>query len=292
MATLLQDAPARNRFAPARAAWRTLLVHVQPEHSATPRLSAAVDLAAKLDATLVGLGAEMLQPIGYGDPMGMLGGQFLVALTEVIQTNLKTSAAAFNRRAAGVRGQWLELEDFPVNATCRLARGADLIVAGGSPLDAHDNYRWCDPAQLALQSGRPVLIAPPAGGELQAKAVIVAWKDTREARRALADSLPILKCADEVLVVAVCAKDDVHTANVHTASVLDFLLRHGVDARAKVVAGHPDEAAPVLQGEAMAIGADLIVAGAYGHSRLGEWIFGGVTYGLLNQPERFVLISH
>lgn len=292
MTTHVQDAPIRNRFSPARAAWRTLLAHVQPEPSANPRLSAAVDLAAKLDATLIGLGAEMLQPIGYGEPTGMLGGQFLVALTEVIQTNLKTAEAAFKTRAAGVRGRWLALEDFPVSATCRLARGADLIIAGGSPLEAHDNYRWCDPAKLALHSGRPVLVVPPAGGELEATAVVVAWKDTREARRALADSLPILKCAEEVLVVEVCDEDDVEMAGVHTGSVLDFLLRHGVAARAKVVAGHADEAAPVLQGEAMGIGADLIVAGAYGHSRLGEWVFGGVTYGLLNQPERFVLISH
>ena len=292
MTTLVQDAPARNRFSPARAAWRTLMVHVQPERSAEPRLTTAVDLAGKLDATLVGLGAEMIQAVGYSDPTGMLGGQFLIALTEAIESNLKAAASNFKIRASGLRSQWLSVEDLPVEAMSRLARGADLIIAGGSPPDARDTYRWCDPAELVLQCGRPVLVAPPGGGELQAKAVVVAWKDTREARRALADSLPILKCADQVLVVAVCDQADVDIVRVHTDSVLDFLLRHGVEARAKVVAGRSDEAAPVLQAEAQAIGADLIVAGAYGHSRLGEWVFGGVTYSLLHDPEQFVLISH
>lgn len=292
MATLTQDAPVRNRFGPARAGWRTLLVHVQPEPSAEPRLIAAADLAAKLDATLVGLGAEMLQPIGMSDPSGMLGAEFMVAMTEVIQGNLAKAQQTFKTRAPVGGAHWLSVEDFPVNAICRLARAADLIVVGGSPLDAHDTYRWCDPAEVALQSGRPVLVVPPGGGTLQAKSVVVAWKDSREARRALSDSLPVLKCADEVVILGVCDADEVADTEVHTASVVEFLLRHGIEARAKVIAAHNDEVAAKLQAEAKAIEADLIVAGAYGHTRLGEWFFGGVTFDLLQDPQRFLLLSH
>jgi nucleotide-binding universal stress UspA family protein len=127
---------------------------------------------------------------------------------------------------------------------------------------------------------------------LQAHKVVVAWKDTREARRALADALPILKCADEVLVVAVCDADDRQDTRPHTASVAAYLMRHGVEAHDKVVAARPSEVAGVLQAEATAAGADLIVSGAYGHSRLGEWVFGGVTIDLLHNPQRFLLISH
>jgi hypothetical protein len=146
-----------------------------------------VDLARKLDATLIGVGVEMLQPIGASDPFGMLGGEFITAMREVIQSNLADAEAAFREATTGLRSQWLSLEDMPDRAVARLSRGADLIVAGGSPLKHRDSYGWCNASELILKCGRPVLVAPPRGGELAARCVVVAWKDTREARRALAD---------------------------------------------------------------------------------------------------------
>jgi nucleotide-binding universal stress UspA family protein len=292
MATRIQDAPARGRFMPARATWRTLLVHVQPETDASPRLTAAVDLAGKLDATLFGFAAEMLQPIAASDPTGLLGGQLLTATLEVLDCNLATATAAFKRETTSLRTEWIAVQAFPTNAATRLARAADLIVAGGSPLDQRDGYRWCDPAELVLQAGRPVLVVPPGGGRLEARRIVVGWKDTREARRAVADGLPILKCADEVLIVEACRPGEAEEAEVQTSAVVEYLQRHGIDARPKVVVGAPQDAAAQLQGEAAALGADLIVTGAYGHSRLGEWVFGGVTSALLDDPQRFLLLSH
>jgi nucleotide-binding universal stress UspA family protein len=143
-----------------------------------------------------------------------------------------------------------------------------------------------------LQSGRPVLVAPPAGGRLALEAVVVAWKDTREARRAISDALPLLRSAGEVVVMEVCGSDEAGDAGVHVASVVKGLARHGVKARAKVQTAPPERVATELNIEAQAIGADLIVAGGYGHTRIGEWVFGGVTFDLLNYPERFVLLSH
>jgi nucleotide-binding universal stress UspA family protein len=292
MTTLVQDAPVRNRFAPAQGAWRSILTHVQPDAAAQPRLAVAVDLAGKLDATLIGLGAEMIPPIGASDPYGMLGGSFVAAMLEMIQSNLTQAETAFRKAAAGVRCEWHSAETLPDQALERLARAADLIVAGGSPLHDHDAYRWCDPAQLILKSGRPVLVAPPKGGTLAAAVVVVAWKDTRESRRALADSLPLLKCADEVVVLEVCGEDDVVAMAAPHAALLEHLARHGVTARSKIIPGHANLAAYALNAEARALGSDLIVAGGYGHSRLGEWVLGGVTADLLADPQRFVLFSH
>ena len=292
MTTLVQDAAVHNRFQPAQRAWRSILVHVQPEAEAQPRLAVAADLARKLDATLIGLGAEMLPPIGASDPYGMLGGEFVSAMLDVIQTNLTHAQASFQKAASGRRCEWISVEDIPERAVSRLSRGADLIVSGGSPLKDRDNYRWCDPAQLMLNSGRPVLVAPPKGGQLAAEAVVVAWKDSRESRRALADSLPILQCANDVLLVEVCSKEDAADLAPHHASVLEHLARHGVKARSKIVPGHPTVASDTLNLEAYNLGADLIVSGGYGHTRLGEWVMGGVTADLLANPQRFVLFSH
>ncbi|MGZ6018534.1 MAG: universal stress protein [Phenylobacterium sp.] len=292
MSTLVQDAPVRDRFAAAKTAWRSILVHVQPEAEAQPRLAVAVDLARKLDATLIGVGAEMLQPVGASDPYGLLGGEFVAAMLDVIQTNLAHAANIFTTAAEGLNSDWMSIEDMPVIALDRLSRGADLIVAGGSPLKARDTYRWCDPAELAIKAGRPVLVAPPSGGALAADAVVVAWKDTREARRAIADALPILQGAQQVSVVEVCDAADREAIEVHHAALLAYLERHGVAAQSRIVAAKPVETAAELHAEARRIGADLIVAGAYGHSRLGEWAFGGLTADLLADPQRFILFSH
>src|SRR3569623_2104720 len=101
MTTLVQDAPVRNRFAADQAAWRSILVHVQPEAEAQPRLAVAADLARKLDATLIGVGAEMLPPIAATDPYGLLGGEFVATMLEAIQLNLVHAETAFRLAAQG-----------------------------------------------------------------------------------------------------------------------------------------------------------------------------------------------
>ena len=293
MPAAVLDAPAAaDRLTKAVDALRTLLVHVQPEDAAGPRLNVAADLARRLGATLHGVGAEVIPAEATTDPYGFLGGAWVAEVQHVIQQNLKNAETLFGKAAKGVAAQWTAVEELPALAMARLSRGADLIVAGGSALDYRDGYRWCDPGRLMLLSGRPVLVAPPHGGRLDLGGVVVAWKDTREARRALADALPFLKCADQVVVMEVCGQDELADAEVHTAAVVKALARHGVKARAKALAAPPERVAVELNIEAQAIDADLIVCGGYGHSRLGEWVFGGVTYDLLHRPERFVLFSH
>jgi nucleotide-binding universal stress UspA family protein len=95
-----------------------------------------------------------------------------------------------------------------------------------------------------------------------------------------------------VVVMEVCSHQDAAAAEVRTIAVVEGLKRHGVSAWPKVVVASPERVVVELDIEAQAIDADLIVAGGYGHSRFGEWVFGGVTYDLLHRPERFVLLSH
>ena len=187
----------------------------------------------------------------------------------------------------------MALQSAPAATVAQISRGADLIVAGGSHRsDDHFNGVWCDPGILVLLSGRPVLVVPPNGGRLSAESVIVAWKDAREARRALADAIPFLRCARDVVVLEVCAEAEYGDAEARTFGVVEGLRRHAVPARAHCVIATPERAAAEIQLGATNAGADLIVAGGYGHARLGEWIFGGVTNDLLSDPQRFLLLSH
>ena len=288
--TLSHVATVQPEITQSRSLLRSILVHVEGSPEASGRVQVAVDLARMFDATLMGMGVETIQT--YSDPYGLLGGEWVVQLQNLVQDDLKRAEETFLAKTAGLRTEWSSVETFPVAAMARQARSADLIVAGGAPLGGEGVYRAASPVELVMQTGRPVLVAPPKPGKFHGRAVVVAWKDTREARRALADSLPFLKAAEQVVVVECCASDGVVDARHNTSDVVQHLRRHGVEAFGKAVPAAPERVSTELQITAQEIGADLIVAGAYGHTRLGEWAFGGVTFDLLNAPERFILLSH
>jgi|SRR5476651_1200005 nucleotide-binding universal stress UspA family protein len=144
---------------------------------------------------------------------------------------------------------------------------------------------------LVLQAGRPVLIVPGTIDKLVLGHVIVAWKDTRETRRAALDALPLLKMAARVTVVEVAAEGDLESARLHLEDVVVWLKRHDIAAALLVSASNGDDTGR-LNAIAQEQNVDLIVAGAYGHSRLRELVLGGVTHDLLLCPGRCVLVSH
>ncbi|CAN5548549.1 universal stress protein [soil metagenome] len=273
-------------------AYKTLLVHAEADPAAAPRLASAAALAQRLDATLLGLGAEMYDWMGVSDPYGIVAPDWTDFVREQVEADLVTAERMFRQAASAVRHNWATDREAPALALARMARSADLIIAGGAPLDGPASLRAADTADLVMTTGRPVLVAPPSGGELRAERIVVAWKDGREARRAVADALPFLQSAEEVVVMAVCAAEEAKDNEAATAAVTQHLKSHGVAARPRTQIAPADRACTELNIEAEALGADLIVAGAYGHSRTREWMLGGVTRSLLHKPERFVLFSH
>jgi nucleotide-binding universal stress UspA family protein len=271
---------------------RSLLVHVQPEEAARGRLDAAVALARREDAFLVGVAAEEVNWAAVAtDPYGVTQSVY-AELCEISARNRQIAQDAFRAAAADIPHELIVADTGPIRAMCAAAVGIDLIVAGGSTGGSADPHRMCDPALLALKSGRPVLVAPPAGGALKADSVVVAWKDTREARRALGDAMPFLRGARRVTVVEAALHGERAEAQARVEKVAARLAAIGIEAAAVAREGSPDEIVPHLQAEADAREADLIVCGAYGHSRLGEWLFGGVTADLMAKPQRFLLLSH
>ncbi|WP_352801930.1 universal stress protein [Mesorhizobium sp. M0340] len=145
----------------------------------------------------------------------------------------------------------------------RSARAADLIVTGGDKGEAV--YRAADIGSLVLGTGRPVLAAASQIEDVMAKAVLVAWKDTREARRALTDALPFLAKANDVVIATIDSERDDGIRD-SLADVAVFLEHHGIMARTEFIRGDAD--GEHLLAVARSINADLIVSGAYGHSRL------------------------
>jgi nucleotide-binding universal stress UspA family protein len=169
------------------------------------------------------------------------------------------------------------------------ARSADLVVA---PIDDQEPSFFLSGqtrlGDLLLRLGRPVLAVPSSASGLELNEVLVCWKDSREARRAVADALPMLQASKRVDVVEA---EMVDQSRRRLDSVGDWLARNGVEShRSAEVSTGPE--ARQLAATARDLKADLIVAGAFGHSRLREWAFGGVTKDLLLHADCCVLASH
>ena len=180
---------------------------------------------------------------------------------------------------------------WPADFVARNGRAADLIVVGAQPARS-DGTSQLNAGELVLRAGRPVLIVPEEVEWLKLKNVIVAWKDTREARRAINDALPLLHTAREVIVVELLEDGaDQAAAKARVDDVGAWLVRRGISASSiatKALIGITDRLTILAQDE----GAGIIVAGAYGRTRFQEWVFGGVTRDLLKQQKCCVLLSH
>jgi nucleotide-binding universal stress UspA family protein len=147
-----------------------------------------------------------------------------------------------------------------------------------------------NPADLIMSVGRPVLVVPPEAEELRFKTAIVAWKETRESRRAVADALPLLSEYATVHIIEITAKEELEKAKRHVDDVADWLKRHRISATSSVLEESGDTSVQLAE-RAFIEGADLIVAGAYGHSRVREWVLGGVTRDLLTRIPCCSLLS-
>lgn len=211
-------------------------------------------------------------------------------MQEQIGKNLGAAEMAFRRDAAGAEIDWRTVQDYPHKALLNTAHAADLIVV--SPRSDRGALRSADPADVVMSSGRPVLVVPNDRSHLIGMSVVVAWKNTPECRRALSDALPFLQRAEDVIVLAVVKPAMAPLAAFETDDVVANLKRHGVEARPLVTSIDHDAVEDEIERVAGLNNADLIVAGAYGHSRLREWAFGGVTDSFLHRPRCFVLLSH
>lgn len=275
--------------------YTALLVPVEADTDPDYRLTFAANLANQFDAMLIGVGAEMWRsPVGdFGDGLGT---SFLVrSVFADVEADLTRAEAKFKGIATVVHKglEWRAAMQFPVSQIAEQARAADLIVTSRNAHNVISDHKVAAPGALVLQAGRPVIVAPAEATKLELGSVVVAWKDTRESRRAIVDALPFLQRAGAVMVAEVCDYQDAAAAKDRLADVADSLLRHDVRASTTVSIAEKSVSAPQqFLDLADQHKADLIVAGGYGHNRFQEWVFGGFTHALLDQTSRAVLLSH
>lgn len=262
-------------------------VHLGAGAEATIRFAA--QLARCLSCRLIGTGADQLELPYYGDSAGMVDAVLVENARAVLDEDLAKAQALFRKAADGVVLDWRCAVEPHSDFVLTQSRAADLIVlarqgSGDPPL----GRMGVAPGDVVLELGRPILLVPPDVERLLARSVVIAWKDTRESRRAVQDALPFLVRADIVSVLSVGADP----ADDGAQDVCGYLAQYGIAAR---VVNRPKSGTTVAAEIAELVrlqNADLVVAGAYGHSRLREWIFGGVTRDLIETTPVCCLMSH
>jgi nucleotide-binding universal stress UspA family protein len=224
---------------------------------------------------------------------------------EVVQRRLRETAdlqhdaEARFRAAAAAAGvtslQWHAPAGSPLEAAILHARYADLAIVGQPSRDEPNVAFATELANAVIMgSGRPVLFVPYTGQfKTVGERIMIAWKDSRESARAVADALPLLKDAKQVFAVAVTpdAADSLQDllADKHVAA---FLRRHEVNATVRRIAAPDIDAGELLLSQAADFGADLIVMGAYSRPRITALVWGGVTQVMLSSMTVPVLMSH
>jgi nucleotide-binding universal stress UspA family protein len=274
--------------------YSTLMVHLDVGSSNAGRLQVAGDLADRFGAGVVGIATAQPMQVAYAD--GYVSGEMIEGDVAAKEKEIAAAEAEF-RSAFQKRTNALEwrsaitldpLSDF---IACE-ARSADFVITGADRnKSVFDVSRHVELGDLVMRIGRPVLVVPESATRIGFDRILIGWKDTRETRRAVADALPLLKKATFVTVVEIALESEMVRAQRHLDQVVEWLKRHGVMAESIVAASAGRDSTQLAE-----IGCEqkteMMVAGAYGHNRLREWMLGGVTRDLLVRPEVCAFVSH
>jgi len=283
---------------------KDIVVHLDATAPSDVRLDVAVGLARRHDAHLIGLHAvDVLRLVGMATGLAGSGNSAaLVMLMDKVREDALQAAAGVEARfrerlrREGIGGEWRLVEDDPAPTVAVHARYADLAVVGqeGSDTPTTPDWGMSIIQRVLFSSGRPLLVVPYAGRfEAVGRRVLVGWNASPQAARAVNDALPFLARADATTVLAVNPRGGVGGhGDVPAADIALHLARHGARATAAHAVAEEVSEADVLLNHASDISADLIVMGAYGHSRMRELVLGGVTRALLHRMTVPVLMAH
>jgi len=270
-----------------------LLVHVEPGPVSERRLRYALSMAQSRDMKLIGLAVRLSMSATVsttlGDPMAM------AALCEASGECCITARELFDSvtHGSGIELEWREATGAPVAVVAAEAGRADVVIIGRNDrLDNESGVYQIAPADVIMASGTPVMVVSgDAPLSFKARRILLAWKSTPQAVRAVHDAIPLLKSAETVVMTEVISDTEEGKYEISAESMAAYLASHGIDVSIRRLLYTGDAGYQLIQAAADDE-CDLIVAGAYGHSRLREWVLGGVTRSLLETPTMPCILSH
>ena len=276
--------------------FRDILVQADERATSAGRCALAAAIARRSGATLTGAYLRMPYPsdVFAAERLAYLpraAAEALKAQHDMDERRAVEAAEQTLRRAADLASisfEWRLIDGDTNSELVHAARRTDLVIFPPCAI-ASMGGRMIDAAAVGLACGGPVLVTPEQGVWSEApRRVLVAWKDTREAARALHDAWPFLDMAEEVTVIMVRPS----AAEAAEARLAEHLGHHGCKARILVERHEDMSAAEVLRHQVRALDADLVVMGLYGRPRVSEWVLGGVSRAFLDDPPAPLLVSH
>ena len=272
--------------------YKTVMVHLDLEQPSESALRVTRELADRFKSNVIGVTAGLPNVPVHAD--GMVATSVLKSDYEQLNQAIGRSESHFRSvlRDFGGALEWRADAAYPADFLAREARAADLLVVGRAESYAKFGAQHLlEIGDAVMQAGRPVVVVPPRCTSLALDRILIAG-DSAETRRALPAALPLLRRASELTVVEIVSDDSERAAaNARVADVVKWLQHHGIAASARVEpsAGDVGSQLDAIAAEARI---DLVVAGAYGHTRLSEWIFGGVTRHLLQHGATCAFLMH
>ena len=277
---------------------KDVLVQVDGSRTAAARVAAAIDLAQTHGAHLIGLCLAVEPPVP-ATIFGLMPPDLLTSQRKAILEQAETATALFRVavEAAGLSGEGriVQVPDLDAgDVFIQHVRHADLVILSQADPEEMSPLRSELTTDILMGSGRPAIVIPYIGpAPTLGQRVLVAWDGGREATRAVNDSLPLLKRAHSVTVLSV--NPDVSSNGDRRdpgADISLHLARHGIKVTAARTVARKTSIGDVILADIADTSIDLLVMGAYGHSRLRELVLGGVTRHLLEHMTVPVLMSH
>lgn len=272
--------------------YKDLLVLIDPANPGNNAVECAANLALQHDAHLTGL------YVGHDPLIGFAETQIPAELLQMHQDSLARAEGEAREgfeetcRRTGISNEWRTASEAKMTKLMLNARYSDLVVMGGGAANTSDLvvHRYAD--NVVMSAGRPVLLIPEnyQWGE-SFRQPMVAWDASREASRAVHDALPLLMPARKVIIMEVTDKDDAMVRDPGS-DIAKHLSRHGLTTESAHAVKTELSVGDQLLSACVDYGADLLVAGAYGHSRLRELALGGVTRHLMTHLTIPMLFSH
>lgn len=277
-------------------ALKDLLVYVDNSKANAKRIDAAIRLAAEHDAHLTGL---YVTPDSTGAPLyteAHTPPELLEAQKKAVQERAEEAEQRFKHAVdrAGLPSEWRSGEGDVTRTLSLHARYVDLVIIGQADTSDHLSPSPRTVEQMVLDVGRPVLVVPYIGAsQTIGRRIVVAWNASREAIRAIHDAMPLLERADAVHVLSITpSRGRGGDGDVPGGDIAAHLARHNIKVEASYTEADDIAVGEMLLSRISDHGADLLVMGAYGHSRYRELVLGGATHELLEAMTVPVLMSH
>lgn len=272
--------------------YKDILLHLSDDGRVEERSRFAADFAARFNARLTAV-FTLTPPIPLAYGWDFVPAEYYQQQADEAGAAAERAQAIFDveTKRAGIPAQWIVSGQSALDALPTLGRSYDLVIAGQPNPETADLNRGVGVplGALTLAMGRPVLAFPYIGRyPTLARTAIIAWNGSREAARAAHDALPLLQDARSVIILGINSTAE---AAASGATLVQHFIHHGIPARGKQMKTDGIGEGEALLSALVDEGAELLVMGIYGHSRVREMILGGVSETLLESMTIPVLMS-